>query len=105
MGAEYTKEDVFHFIKNIVDAKTADILLSAGVDGLTLSTSSEAEVTDASMAIEDIAMREMLLEVWKSNFPLETSKEMGDPSAEALFKGNICKLVLFKRFKHHFLRK
>ena len=102
MGADYTKEDVFHFIKNIVDAKTADILLSAGVDGLTLSTSSEAEVTDASMAIEDIAMREMLLEVWKSNFP--QTKEMGDPSAEALFKGNICKLVLFKHFKHRFCK-
>jgi hypothetical protein len=101
MGASSTKEEVYNFIKDIVDPDTAEMLLDCGLDGLTLSTSSEMEVTDAAMAIEDIAIRQKLLQVWRSQFPLQT-KEMGDPSVEALFKGSICKLVLFKHWKHHF---
>ena len=104
MGASSTKEEVHNFIKDIVDPDTAEMLLSTGLDGLTLSTSSEMEVTDAAMAIEDIAIRQKLLQVWRSQFPLQT-KEMEDPTVDhfhATFKGNICKLILFKHWKHHF---
>ena len=104
MGASSTKEEVHKFIKDIVDPDTAEMLLGTGLDGLTLSTSSEMEVTDAAMAIEDIATRQKLLQVWRSQFPLQT-KEMEDPTVDhfhATFKGNICKLILFKHWKHHF---
>ena len=103
MGASFTKDEVYNFIKDY-DLNTADMLLDCGLDGLTLFTSSETDVLAASTAIDDIAIRDTLMQVWRSKFPLNT-KEMEDPTVDhfhATFKGNICKLILFKHWKHHF---
>jgi hypothetical protein len=101
MGASFTKDEVYIFIKDY-DLKTAAMLLDCGLDGLTLSTSSETEVLDASMAIDDIAIRDTLMQVWRSKFPLMT-KEMEDTSVNRFqvpCKGKVEILVLMKHFQH-----
>ena len=101
MGASFTKDEVHNFIKDI-DSNTADMLLDCGLDGLTLSKSSETEVLDASMAIDDIAIRDTLMQVWRSKFPLNT-KEMEDPSSRRFHlscTGKVPILVLWKHYQH-----
>jgi len=101
MGASFTKDEVHNFIKDI-DSNTADMLLDCFLDGLTLSTSSETEVLDASMAIDDIAIRDTLMQVWRSKFPLNT-KEMEDPSYNRFHlscNGKVPVLVLWKHYQH-----
>ena len=101
MGASFTKDEVYIFIKDY-DLKTAAMLLDCGLDGLTLSTSSETEVLDASMAIDDIAIRDTLMQVWRSKFPLKT-KEMADPSLNLFHlscNGKVPTLVFWKHYQH-----
>ena len=99
MGAAFTKNEVYNFIKDY-DLNTAAMLLDCGLDGLTLSTSSETEVLDASMAIDDIAIRDTLMQVWRSKFP---SKEMADSSGNLVHlscNGKVPILVLWKHYQH-----
>ena len=97
MGASFTKDEVYNFIKDY-DLNTAVMLLDCGLDGLTLSTSSETELLDASTAIDDIAIRDTLMQVWRSKFPRSTKE---DPRRFHLScTGKVPILVLWKHYQH-----